>query len=90
MTLSSSWQQTGGDTTLQTSDARGEAQETVVRSQEDNLPVCREEEEERFNTDSISSSQAEGLTTQQIIDVVNSMEWEDNEWMSFTTIQDEV
>ncbi|TKW49897.1 Proline utilization trans-activator, partial [Colletotrichum tanaceti] len=46
MTLSSSWQQTGGDTTLQTSDARGEAQETVVRSQEDNLPVCREEEEE--------------------------------------------
>ncbi|KAK1974524.1 hypothetical protein LZ30DRAFT_775259 [Colletotrichum cereale] len=26
------------------------------------------------------SSQAEDLTTQQIIDVVSSLEWEDNEW----------
>ncbi|KAK6221842.1 Zn(II)2Cys6 transcription factor [Colletotrichum tabaci] len=72
-----SWQQ--ADTTLQAS-ARGEVQEPISQ---DNLPVCRE-----FTTD--SSSQAEDLTTQQIIDVVNSMEWEDNEWMSFTTIQDEV
>ncbi|KAI8315625.1 Proline utilization trans-activator [Colletotrichum sp. SAR11_59] len=35
-----------------------------------------------------SSSQAEDLTAQQIIDVVNSMEWEDNEWMSFTVMDD--
>ncbi|KAI8277840.1 Proline utilization trans-activator [Colletotrichum sp. SAR11_57] len=36
-----------------------------------------------------SSSQAEDLTAQQIIDVVNSMEWEDNEWMSFTVMDDQ-
>ncbi|OLN95765.1 Proline utilization trans-activator 2, partial [Colletotrichum chlorophyti] len=36
-----------------------------------------------------SSSQAEDLTAQQIIDVVNSMEWEDTEWMSFTMIEDQ-
>lgn len=36
-----------------------------------------------------SSSQAEDLTAQQIIDVVNSMEWEDNEWMSFTAMDDQ-
>ncbi|KAK2040798.1 fungal-specific transcription factor domain-containing protein [Colletotrichum somersetense] len=31
---------------------------------------------------------AEDLTTQQIIDVVNSLEWEDNEWMSLTMIEE--
>lgn len=51
-------------------------------SQETMLPVYRELSKD-------SSSQAEDLTTQQIIDVVNSMEWEDNEWMSFTMVQDE-
>ncbi|KAK1485114.1 fungal specific transcription factor domain-containing protein [Colletotrichum tamarilloi] len=51
-------------------------------SQETMLPAYRE-------LSKYSSSQAEDLTTQQIIDVVNSMEWEDNEWMSFTMVQDE-
>ncbi|KAK1515060.1 uncharacterized protein CCOS01_13253 [Colletotrichum costaricense] len=51
-------------------------------SQETMLPAYRELSKD-------SSSQAEDLTTQQIIDVVNSMEWEDNEWMSFTMVQDE-
>ncbi|WDK16993.1 Zn(II)2Cys6 transcription factor [Colletotrichum graminicola] len=36
-----------------------------------------------------NSGQAEDLTTQQIIDVVNSLEWEDNEWMSLTMIEEE-
>ncbi|KAK2060951.1 fungal-specific transcription factor domain-containing protein [Colletotrichum caudatum] len=35
-----------------------------------------------------NSSQAEDLTTQQIIDVVNSLGWEDNEWMSLIMIEE--
>ncbi|KXH69582.1 fungal specific transcription factor domain-containing protein, partial [Colletotrichum salicis] len=58
------------------------AETRLPLSQETTLPVYRELSKD-------SSSQAEDLTTQQIIDVVNSMEWEDNEWMSFTMVQDE-
>ncbi|GKT45323.1 uncharacterized protein ColSpa_05504 [Colletotrichum spaethianum] len=71
-----SWQHT--DTSLQAS-VRADALESISQ---DALPVYREFTKE-------SSSQAEDLTTQQIIDVVNSMEWEDNEWMSFTMVHDE-
>lgn len=56
--------------------------EARVPEVEDASPAYKE-----FTKD--SSSQAEDLTTQQIIDVVNSMEWEDTEWMSFTIIPDE-
>ncbi|GJC78407.1 hypothetical protein ColLi_01245 [Colletotrichum liriopes] len=75
-TRTSSWQHTG--TSLQTP-VQADAGESISQ---DTLPVYSE-----FTKD--SSSQAEDLTTQQIIDVVNSMEWEDNEWMSFTMVQDE-
>ncbi|KZL76341.1 Zn(II)2Cys6 transcription factor [Colletotrichum tofieldiae] len=75
-TRTSSWQHTG--TSLQTP-VQADAGESISQ---DTLPVYSE-----FTKD--SSSQAEDLTTQQIIDVVNSMEWEDNEWMAFTMVQDE-
>ncbi|KAF6809657.1 C6 transcription factor [Colletotrichum musicola] len=67
------WQQAGGPGTT--------LQEAVPP---ETLPVYGD-----FTKEGSSSSQAEDLTAQQIIDVVNSMEWEDNEWMSFTMVQEE-
>ncbi|OHE97279.1 fungal specific transcription factor domain-containing protein [Colletotrichum orchidophilum] len=80
---SSDWQQqpdTCSTAALQPAPLPAETRSPL--SQETTLPVYRELSKD-------SSSQAEDLTTQQIIDVVNSMEWEDNEWMSFTMVQDE-
>ncbi|KAJ0306624.1 hypothetical protein COL516b_004417 [Colletotrichum fioriniae] len=73
-------QQTDAPTTLPPAPLPAETR--LPLGQETMLPVYRELSKD-------SSSQAEDLTTQQIIDVVNSMEWEDNEWMSFTMVQDE-
>ncbi|KAK2004418.1 fungal-specific transcription factor domain-containing protein [Colletotrichum falcatum] len=55
--------------------------QTSVQAERDSLLGYRELSTEK-------SSQAEDLTAQQIIDVVNLLEWEDDEWMSLTMIED--
>ncbi|TDZ46183.1 putative transcriptional regulatory protein [Colletotrichum trifolii] len=78
-----------GTTTIHTDGGGGGAWQRADESAPTIPGTVRAETEASFpEFTKDSSSQAEDLTAQQLIDVVNSMEWEDNEWMSFTMVEE--